>query len=277
MDSIDVGTPLSSHIEELWIKKDFTSAEKDLIGQVISHLDRGELRVCEKSKDHWVVKEWIKKAILLFFRTRDSRVMDLNEFSYFDKVPIKKWSGTESVRVVPPAVARFGSFIEPGCILMPSYVNIGAYIGSGTMIDTWATIGSCAQIGKNVHISGGVGIGGVLEPLQAKPVVIEEDCFIGSRAILVEGVWVERGAVLGAGVVITGSTKIIDVTGPTPRESVGHIPPFSVVIPGVREKKFQAGSYGVPCALIVGKRNSQTDLKVSLNAALRDFFEQEYL
>lgn len=247
------------------------SSGLDLILSVIEKLDSGELRVCEKITDHWVTHEWIKKAILLYFKTQKNKVLDVEHWSYFDKVPVKKWIGTEGVRVVPPAVARFGSFIESGAILMPSYVNIGAHVGSGTMVDTWATVGSCAQIGKNVHLSGGVGIGGVLEPAQAQPVIIEDDCFVGSRCIVVEGVHLETGVVLGAGVTLTASTKIIDVTGTTPQIMKGRVPANSVVIPGVENKKFAAGEFGVPCALIIGKRQESTNKKTSLNQALRDF------
>jgi 2,3,4,5-tetrahydropyridine-2-carboxylate N-succinyltransferase len=248
-----------------------TINEKAVIENTIALLDRGELRVSEKKNDQWVTNEWIKKAILLFFRLRKMAPMHAGDFQYYDKVPTKKWNGSEGVRVVPHALARYGSFVASGAILMPSYVNIGAYVGSGTMVDTWATVGSCAQIGKSVHLSGGVGIGGVLEPIQASPVIIEDDCFIGSRCIVVEGAVIEEGAVLGAGVTITASTKIIDVTGSEQKIYQGRVPSRSVVIPGTQAKKFPAGEFGVPCALIIGQRKASTDLKTSLTQALRDF------
>ena len=249
----------------------FSQDDKDLIFKVLSDLDQGKIRVCEKIESTWITHSWIKKSILLFFKIQTNQLISNNEINYFDKVPVKKWTGLEGVRIVPPAVARFGSFIESGCILMPSYVNIGAYVGSGTMVDTWATVGSCAQIGKNVHLSGGVGIGGVLEPAQAQPVVIEDDCFIGSRCIVVEGVHLEKGVVLGAGVTITSSTKIFDVTGPEVITYKGRVPENSVVIPGTENKKFPAGEFGVPAALIIGKRKESTNLKTSLNQALREY------
>lgn len=241
------------------------------ITKSIDMIDNGQLRVCEKIDSQWVTHEWVKKAILLYFKTQKNNLIESSTHSYFDKVPTKKWTGLEGVRVVPPAVARYGSFIEKGAILMPSYVNIGAYVGANTMVDTWATVGSCAQIGANVHLSGGVGIGGVLEPAQAQPVIIEDDCFVGSRCIVVEGVHLETGVVLGAGVTITSSTKIIDVTGSTPQTFKGKVPSNSVVIPGVENKNFAAGSFGVPCALIIGKRQESTNKKTSLNQALRDY------
>lgn len=251
---------------------DITEKEQQLIKEVVGQIDQGKLRVCEKIEDKWVTHEWVKKAILLYFRIQKNEVLDVEHWSYFDKVPVKKWTGAEGVRVVPPAVARFGSFVEKGAILMPSYVNIGAYVGSGTMVDTWATVGSCAQIGANVHLSGGVGIGGVLEPAQAQPVIVEDDCFIGSRCIVVEGVHLEKGVVLGAGVTITASTKIIDVSQASgPVVMKGRVPANSVVIPGVENKVFPAGSFGVPCALIIGQRQESTNKKTSLNQALRDF------
>jgi 2,3,4,5-tetrahydropyridine-2-carboxylate N-succinyltransferase len=264
---------LKTKIESAWPKSatEISPDEKEAVVQAVTLLDRGEARVAEPTSTGWQVNEWLKKAILLYFRLHNSRVMELGEFNYFDKVPVKKWSGQEGVRVVPPAVARFGSFIESGAILMPSYVNIGARVGTGSMVDTWATVGSCAQIGKNVHLSGGVGIGGVLEPVQASPVIIEDDAFIGSRCVVVEGVIVEKSAVLGAGCVITASTPIIDVTGSTEVTHKGRIPAYSVVIPGSRTKQFSSGSYQLPCALIIGKRSASTDLKTSLTSALRDF------
>lgn len=250
----------------------FSDAEKTFVHSVISDLDAGKIRVAEKHIDgNWKTNETYKKAILLFFRSQANRPMAAGDLIFFDKVPVKTWNESSQVRVVPPAVARFGSFIEPGAVLMPSYVNIGAYVGSGTMVDTWATVGSCAQIGKNVHLSGGVGIGGVLEPLQAQPVIIEDDCFIGSRCIVVEGVHLEPGVVLGAGVTITSSTKIIDVTGSKPVYRQGRVPANSVVIPGTETKSFAAGNFGVPAALIIGVRKESTNKKTSLNQALRDF------
>lgn len=248
-----------------------TASEAEIIEAVIKKIDDGSLRVCEKKNDQWITLDWVKKAILLYFKIKKNEVIHSGVFDYFDKIPIKKWNGSEGVRVVPQAIARYGSFIEKGAILMPSYINIGAYVGSGTMVDTWATVGSCAQIGSNVHLSGGVGIGGVLEPAQAQPVIIEDDCFIGSRCIVVEGVHLETGVVLGAGVTLTASTKIIDVTGDTPKILKGHVPKNSVVIPGMENKIFKAGSFGVPCALIIGERQESTNKKTSLNQALRDF------
>jgi len=239
---------------------------------VVALLDRGALRCAEPQDDGtWQVNEWVKKGVLLYFGLRKMEPLEAGIFNYYDKIPLKRDYQEAGVRVVPPAVARFGSYVAPGVILMPSYVNIGAYVDTGTMIDTWATVGSCAQIGKNVHLSGGVGIGGVLEPPQAEPVIIEDGAFIGSRCIVVEGVRVGREAVLGANVVLTASTHIIDVTGKEPFTYRGLVPERSVVIPGSYPKTFPAGTYHVPCALIIGKRNAGTDLKTSLNDALREF------
>lgn len=268
---------LKQKIEEIYEriasskKVQFSEEHIDTINEVIGIIDRGHLRIAEPVKDGWKVNEWLKKAILLYFRTQTTLPIESGAFTYLDKVPVKKWKGDEGVRIVPPASVRYGAFVSPGCVVMPSFVNIGAYVGQGTMVDTWATVGSCAQIGANCHLSGGVGIGGVLEPVQAKPVVIEDDCFIGSRVVVVEGVWVEMGAVLGAGVVLTSSTKIIDVSGSEPVTYTGRVPRYSVVIPGSTIKKFPAGEYGVPCALIIGKRTDSTDRKTSLNQALREF------
>lgn len=241
--------------------------------QTIEQLDKGKIRVAEyiSERDEWKVNEWIKKAILLYFQMSQNKDITAGDIVFYDKIPTKQNYKELNVRAVPTAVARYGSYIASGVILMPSYVNIGAYVDSGTMVDTWATVGSCAQIGKNVHLSGGVGIGGVLEPPQAMPVVIEDGAFIGSRCIVVEGVRIGKEAVLGANVVITQSTKIIDVSSATPIEYKGYVPPRSVVIPGTYTKSFPAGEYGVPCALIIGKRKESTDLKTSLNQALRDF------
>lgn len=240
------------------------------IKEVIEQLDAGEIRVAEQSENGWKVNEWIKKAVLLYFPIMPNKTMESGLFEYHDKIALKNNFEKSGVRVVPNAVARYGSFLARGVILMPSYVNIGAYVDENTMVDTWATVGSCAQIGKNVHLSGGVGIGGVLEPVQASPVIIEDGCFIGSRCIVVEGVRVEKEAVLGANVVLTMSTKIIDVTEKTPKEYKGVVPSRSVVIPGSYTKNFPAGDYNVPCALIIGKRKESTDLKTSLNDVLRE-------
>jgi 2,3,4,5-tetrahydropyridine-2-carboxylate N-succinyltransferase len=247
------------------------SEESAAIFSSIELLDKGELRVAEKKAGVWQVNEWAKKAILLYFRVTKNEVISSGPFTFFDKIPLKTWTGTEGVRVVPQALVRQGAFVSPGAILMPSYINIGARVGKNTMIDTWATVGSCATVGDNVHVSGGVGIGGVLEPLQAKPVIIEDNVFVGSRCILVEGVHVAAGAVVGAGVTITGSTKILDVSGSTLKEYKGHVPENAVVIPGSLPKKFPAGEFQVPCALIIGQRKPSTDLKTSLNDALRNF------
>lgn len=254
--------------------KDFnnlTDQQKTAILTSIDWLNTGEQRVCSKVEGDWVTHQWLKQAILLYFRLQKMEVINSGDINFFDKIPLKKWDGSENVRVVPHALARKGSFIAAGAILMPSYINIGAYVDSGTMVDTWATVGSCAQIGKNVHLSGGVGIGGVLEPIQANPVIIEDNAFVGSRCIVVEGAIIEEGAVLGAGVTITASTSIIDVTGSNEKIYKGRVPKNSVVIPGQRMKSFPAGDFGVPCALIIGERKDSTDKKTSLTAALRDF------
>lgn len=245
--------------------------ETAAIESTLASLDQGRLRVCEPVGTDWKTNQWMKKAILLYMRMKKITWINAGDLQFFDKIPLKTWTAEMGVRVVPHALARYGSFIEPGVILMPSYVNIGSRVGSGTMVDTWATVGSCAQIGKNVHLSGGVGIGGVLEPLQANPVVIEDHCFVGSRAIVVEGVRLEKGVVLGAGVTLTASTKIIDVSASQTQTYQGRVPQNSVVIPGTVNKTFPAGNFGVNCALIIGKRKESTDLKTSLNEALRDF------
>ena len=244
----------------------------DAIDAVISLLDRGGLRCAEPLEDGtWRVNEWVKKAVILYFPIRKMTTIECSPFEYHDKMALKYGYARQEVRVVPPATARYGAFLAPGVIMMPSYVNIGAYVDTGTMVDTWATVGSCAQIGKNVHLSGGVGIGGVLEPIQAAPVIIEDDAFIGSRCIVVEGVRVGKEAVLGANVVLTASSRIIDVSGSEPKEYKGFVPPRSVVIPGTVPKKFPAGEFQVPCALIIGQRKESTDRKTSLNDALRNF------
>lgn len=241
------------------------------IRKAVALLDEGTLRVAEKTLDGWQINEWVKKAVVLYFPIQKMETFEVGIFEYHDKIPLKKNYADKGIRVVPHAVARHGAYISKGVILMPSYVNIGAYVDEGTMVDTWATVGSCAQIGKNVHLSGGVGIGGVLEPLQAAPVIIEDGAFIGSRCIVVEGVRVETEAVLGANVCLTASTKIIDVTGPEPIEMKGVVPARSVVIPGSYTKDFPSGQYQVPCALIIGTRKPSTDLKTSLNDALREY------
>lgn len=263
-----------SLIDKAWENRQLLKDKntKEAIRFVLEKLDNGELRIAEKScSGEWMVDEWIKKAVILFFPIQHMKVIEAEPFEFHDKIPLKKGYRDKGVRVVPHAIARYGSFIEKGAILMPSYVNIGAYVGSGTMVDTWATVGSCAQVGRNVHLSGGVGIGGVLEPPQASPVIIEDGAFIGSRCILVEGVQVEKEAVLAANITITGSTKIIDVTGSEPVYYTGVVPPRSVVIPGSYTKEFPAGEYQVPCALIIGQRKESTDLKTSLNETLREF------
>jgi len=266
-------TELQQLIEKAWDNRELLTDKNtiDAIRSVISLLDDGILRVAEPVEGGWKVNEWIKKAVVLYFPIQKMKVMEAGIFEYHDKIPLKRGYQEKGIRVVPNAVARHGAYISSGTILMPSYVNIGAYVDEGTMIDTWATVGSCAQIGKNVHISGGVGIGGVLEPLQAAPVIIEDNAFIGSRCIVVEGIRVEKEAVLGANVVLTGSTKIIDVTGDEPVEIKGRVPARSVVIPGSYTKKFKAGNYNVPCALIIGKRKESTNKKTSLNDALREY------
>lgn len=269
---------LQTLIESIYVKiqegtsiNELSTLETKSIEQVIEGLNCGQLRVCEKTNGQWQTQAWIKQAILLYFRVTKMHSMDAGDFNFFDKIPVKKWNESDKVRVVPPAFVRQGAYVAPGAILMPSYVNIGAFVGSGTMVDTWATVGSCAQIGENVHLSGGVGIGGVLEPIQANPVIIENDVFVGSRCIVVEGALIEEGAVLGAGVTITASTKIIDVTQTDQIIYQGRVPSRSVVIPGTILKEFKAGNFGVPCALIIGKRKASTDLKTSLTEALRDY------
>ena len=259
-------------IESAWENRALLKEQNtiDTIRKVVDLLDKGTLRVAEPVSDGWQVNEWVKKAVVLYFPIQKMETLEAGIFEYHDKIPLKRNFAERGIRVVPNAVARHGAYIAPGTILMPSYVNIGAYVDEGTMVDTWATVGSCAQIGKNVHLSGGVGVGGVLEPLQAAPVIIEDGAFIGSRCIVVEGVRIEKEAVLGANVVLTMSTKIIDVTGDEPIEMKGRVPARSVVIPGSYTKKFAAGEYNVPCALIIGKRKESTNKKTSLNDALRE-------
>ncbi|MBU4537934.1 MAG: 2,3,4,5-tetrahydropyridine-2,6-dicarboxylate N-succinyltransferase [Weeksellaceae bacterium] len=263
---------LQQTIENIWDNRELLKNEdsQKSIREVIRQLDLGELRVAEPTENGWKVNEWVKKAVVMYFPIQKMETIEVGPFEFHDKMPLKRNYAEKGVRVVPHAVAREGAYIAPGVILMPSYVNIGAYVDSGTMVDTWATVGSCAQIGKDVHLSGGVGIGGVLEPLQAAPVIIEDNVFVGSRCIVVEGVHVEKEAVLGANVVLTASTKIIDVTGPEPVEIKGRVPARSVVIPGSYTKQFPAGEYQVPCALIIGQRKESTDKKTSLNDALRE-------
>ena len=260
-------------IEEAWENRALLQEEntQKAIRDVIELLDNGKLRVAEPTVNSWQVNEWVKKAVVMYFPIQKMETWEAGIFEYHDKMELKRNYAEKGVRVVPPATARYGSYVSAGVIMMPSYVNIGAYVDAGTMVDTWATVGSCAQIGKDVHLSGGVGIGGVLEPLQAAPVIIEDGAFIGSRCIVVEGVRVEKEAVLGANVVLTGSTKIIDVTGDEPKEYKGFVPARSVVIPGSYTKKFAAGEYQVPCALIIGQRKESTDKKTSLNDALREY------
>ena len=266
-------TELQQIIDKAWDNRELLTDKSTIeaIRNVVSLLDEGILRVAEPLENGWKVNEWIKKAVVLYFPIQKMKVLEAGIFEYHDKIPLKRGYKEKGIRVVPNAVARHGSYISSGTILMPCYVNIGAYVDEGTMVDTWATVGSCAQIGKNVHLSGGVGIGGVLEPLQAAPVIIEDNAFIGSRCIVVEGIRVEKEAVLGANVVLTGSTKIIDVTGNAPVEIKGRVPARSVVIPGSYTKKFKAGDYNVPCALIIGKRKESTNKKTSLNDALREY------
>lgn len=264
---------LKAQINHLWDNQSeiHQPENKEAIEKVIQLLDDGKIRVAEPIDGGWQINEWVKKAVVLYFPIRKMETIEADPFEFHDKIPLKKGYKEKQVRVVPHAIARHGSFVAPGVIMMPSYVNIGAYVDSGTMVDTWATVGSCAQIGKDVHLSGGVGIGGVLEPLQAAPVIVEDGAFIGSRCIVVEGVHIKKEAVLGANVVLTKSTKIIDVTGNEPIEYKGVVPERSVVIPGSYTKEFAAGTYQVPCALIIGKRKPSTDKKTSLNDALRDY------
>ncbi|MEZ5025468.1 MAG: 2,3,4,5-tetrahydropyridine-2,6-dicarboxylate N-succinyltransferase [Chitinophagales bacterium] len=264
---------LKQIIENAWEDRSLLQDGTTLnaINEIITQLDNGKLRVAEPTENGWQVNEWVKKAVILYFPTQKMETIEAGPFEFHDKIPLKKHFSELGVRVVPHALARKGAFLEKGVVMMPSYVNIGAYVASGTMVDTWATVGSCAQIGKNVHLSGGVGIGGVLEPVQAAPVIIEDNCFIGSRCIVVEGVLIEKEAVLGANVVLTKSTKIIDVSGAEPKEYRGVVPARSVVIPGTIPKEFPAGTYQVPCALIIGQRKESTDTKTSLNDALREF------
>lgn len=276
--AFDTTSDLRAIIEATWADRtrlDSSPAAAAAVVQVIKALDRGELRVAEPGPEDWIIHEWVQKAVMLYFSVAQMELFELPPFEFYDKIPIKKGLKEAGVRVVPPGVARFGSFLEPTCVLMPGYVNIGAWVGAGTMVDTWATVGSCAQIGAGVHLSGGVGIGGVLEPIGARPVIIEDGCFIGSRSIIVEGVHVEREAVIGANVVLTASTRIIDVShegGAVVHR--GRVPARSVVIPGSIPKQFPAGTFHVPAALIIGQRKESTDRKTSLNQVLREFAVQ---
>ena len=264
---------LENIINNAWINRELLKDSNTIIAieKVIDMLDIGELRVCDKDNEVWITNQWIKKAVILYFPIRKMETIEIGPLEFHDKMKLQSNYALKGVRVVPHAIARYGSYLAKNVIMMPSYVNIGAYVDSGTMVDTWATVGSCAQIGKNVHLSGGVGIGGVLEPLQASPVIIEDNAFIGSRCIIVEGARVGKEAVLGANVVITNSTKIIDVTGSKPKEYRGLVPERKVVIPGSYNKKFKSGDYHVPCALIIGERKASTNLKTSLNEVLREF------
>ncbi len=264
---------LKAIIESAWENRELLKENETqkAIREVIRLLDIGELRCAEPTANRWQINEWVKKGVVMYFPIQKMKTLEVGIFEYHDKIPLKRGYADKGIRVVPHAVARHGAYISKGTILMPSYVNIGAYVDEGTMVDTWATVGSCAQIGKNVHLSGGVGIGGVLEPLQASPVIVEDNAFIGSRCIVVEGVHVEKEAVLGANVVLTASTKIIDVTGNEPIETKGRVPARSVVIPGSYTKKFSAGDFQVPCALIIGTRKESTNKKTSLNDALREY------
>jgi|KBSMisStandDraft_5_1062788.scaffolds.fasta_scaffold511717_1 2,3,4,5-tetrahydropyridine-2,6-dicarboxylate N-succinyltransferase len=259
---------LRDRIDELWESGDL---DADPIEESIARLDAGEVRVAERDGDDWTVNEWVKKAILLYFRLRKVEPMEVGGLLFLDKIPVKSDYASRGVRVVPPGVARYGAFLSEGVVLMPGYVNIGAWVGPRTMVDTWATVGSCAQIGADVHLSGGVGIGGVLEPPQARPVIVEDGAFVGSRAVVVEGVVVGAGAVIAPNVVLSASVPVIDVTGTEPVEHRGYVPPRSVVLPGTRPKEFPAGTFDLPCALIVGTRSASTDLKTSLNDVLREF------
>jgi len=265
-------THLQPTIEAAWEDRSLFQNPETLaaIEETLAALDAGTLRVAQPEGDGWRVNDWVKKAVILYFPTRKMETVEVGPFEFHDKIPLKENYAALGVRVVPHAVARYGAFLSKGVVMMPSYVNLGAWVGEGTMVDTWATVGSCAQVGAHVHLSGGVGLGGVLEPVQAQPVIVEDGAFIGSRCILVEGVRIGKEAVLGANVTITGSSKIIDVTGSEPVEYKGYVPPRSVVIPGSYPKKFPAGTFNVPCALIIGQRKASTDLKTSLNDALRE-------
>jgi 2,3,4,5-tetrahydropyridine-2,6-dicarboxylate N-succinyltransferase len=269
-------TDLRERIESSYARAD-GAVDAEAVEEAVALLDAGELRVAEPTAGGWVVNEWAKMAVLLYFRVRRMERVEVGPFEFIDKIPLKRGYEDAGVRVVPPATARYGAHLAPGVILMPSYVNIGAWVGNGTLVDTWATVGSCAQVGSNVHLSGGVGIGGVLEPVQAEPVIVEDGAFIGSRCVIVEGVRVGREAVLGAGVVLTSNTPIIDVTGDEPVEYRGEVPPRAVVVPGTRPRAFAAGEYGLPCGLIIGRRGERTESKLRLNETLREFGLDAYV
>jgi 2,3,4,5-tetrahydropyridine-2,6-dicarboxylate N-succinyltransferase len=269
-------TDLRERIESSYARAD-GAVDAEAVEEAVALLDAGELRVAEPTAGGWVVNEWAKMAVLLYFRVRRMERVEVGPFEYIDKIPLKRGYEDAGVRVVPPATARYGAHLAPGVILMPSYVNIGAWVGNGTLVDTWATVGSCAQVGSNVHLSGGVGIGGVLEPVQAEPVIVEDGAFIGSRCVIVEGVRVGREAVLGAGVVLTSNTPIIDVTGDEPVEYRGEVPHRAVVVPGTRPRAFAAGEYGLPCGLIIGRRGERTESKLRLNETLREFGLDAYV
>jgi len=262
-----------ARVERAWAETQFRAepATREAVRAILGALDRGELRVAEPVDGEWRVHAWIKQAILLYFAQEEATPIDIGPFHFRDKVPLKSDPAASGLRIVPPAAVRFGAYLEPGVVVMPAFVNVGAWVGAGTMVDTWATVGSCAQVGRGVHISGGVGIGGVLEPPQATPVIIEDHAFLGSRAIIVEGVRVEEGAVLGAGVVLTASTPIVDVRGAQPVVTKGRVPARSVVVPGTMPKRFPAGEFHAPCALLIGERSASTDRKTSLNDVLREF------
>jgi 2,3,4,5-tetrahydropyridine-2,6-dicarboxylate N-succinyltransferase len=262
-------TGLAERIDRSWGEPD--RLDVDAVEEVVGMLDRGEIRIAESDGEGWTVNEWAKKAVLLYFRVRDLETTEVGPFEYHDRLPLKRDYAKAGVRVVPPATARYGAFLSPGVVLMPSYVNIGAWVGPRTLIDTWATVGSCAQIGADVHLSGGVGIGGVLEPVQARPVIVEDGAFVGSRCIVVEGVRVGARAVLGAGLILTGNTPVIDVTGDEPVEHRGEVPAGAIVVPGTRPRDFPAGSYGLPAGLVIGHRSEATDSKLQLNELLREF------
>lgn len=270
---IKIKNVMKELIEKAWEDRSLLDqpATRQAVCEAIEELDKGRMRIAQKVDGRWVVNDWLKKAVLMYFPICKMEVLEAGPLEWHDKMALKHGYAQMGVRVVPQAVARYGAYLAPGVVMMPSYVNIGAYVDSGTMVDTWATVGSCAQVGKNVHLSGGVGLGGVLEPVQASPVIVEDNCFIGSRCIVVEGALIEEEAVLGANTVITGSTKVIDVTGPEPVEYKGRVPARSVVIPGSYTRHYPAGDYNVNCALIIGRRKESTDKKTSLNAALREF------
>ena len=269
LDALQAG--ITRAVDRVENGSDLDEPAKEAVRAALAALNEGQIRVAEKRDGEWVIHAWVQRAVLLYFRVAEMQTFEVGPYEFHDKIPLKTNLAAQGVRLVPPGAVRYGAFLEPGCVVMPGYVNLGAYVGAGTMVDTWATVGSCAQVGRGVHISGGVGIGGVLEPPGARPVIIEDGAFLGSRSIIVEGVHVEEEAVLGAGVVLTASSKIVDVTGPEEVVYQGRVPARSVVIPGTRPKEFPAGTYQLPCALIIGKRSASTDRKTSLNDVLRNF------